>query len=188
MKILMKYMFWWICLTPALPLLLIYYISLVFLGRVKALWGVTETSSCIPGVWGVFIRSVVYNVLMAQCDKNIVICFGTTFSDTNSKIGSHVYIGRRCSIGWVNIEKDVMIADHVIIPSGGKTHQVYPGHPPRSFENQFSCIKIGEGSWIGTGAIVMADIGKYCVVGAGSVVTKPVPDNTRVAGIPAKEI
>ena len=34
-----------------------------------------------------------------------------------------------------------------------------------------------EGAWIGTGAIILANVGKGTVVAAGSVVTKPLPDN-----------
>ena len=53
---------------------------------------------------------------------------------------------------------------------------------------EFKRIVIGERSWIGEGAIVMADIGDDCIVGAGSVVTHPVIDNEVVAGNPARTI
>ncbi|MCI5144166.1 MAG: acyltransferase [Candidatus Electrothrix sp. AR3] len=51
-------------------------------------------------------------------------------------------------------------------------------------------IIIEEGAWIGTGAIVLQGvrIGRHAVVAAGAVVNKNVPDNTLVAGIPAKVI
>lgn len=54
-----------------------------------------------------------------------------------------------------------------------------------------SPLEIGEGSWIGTDVIVLPQvkkIGAYSVIGAGSVVTKDVPDNVVVAGNPAKII
>ena len=43
---------------------------------------------------------------------------------------------------------------------------------------------------IGVGATIMGGVhvGNYCVVGSGAVVTKDVPDNTIVAGNPAKVI
>jgi acetyltransferase-like isoleucine patch superfamily enzyme len=47
-----------------------------------------------------------------------------------------------------------------------------------------------EGVWIGYGAVMLkgASIGKHSVVGACSVVHTPVPDNTVVAGNPARVI
>jgi glycosyltransferase involved in cell wall biosynthesis len=47
---------------------------------------------------------------------------------------------------------------------------------------------VGEGAWIGTGAIILADVGKGTVVAAGSVVTKPLPDNVIAAGAPARVV
>jgi acetyltransferase-like isoleucine patch superfamily enzyme len=49
-------------------------------------------------------------------------------------------------------------------------------------------VTIGAGAWIGTSAIVLADVGKGTVVAAGAVVTKPLPDNVIAAGVPAKVI
>jgi acetyltransferase-like isoleucine patch superfamily enzyme len=47
-------------------------------------------------------------------------------------------------------------------------------------------ITIGAGAWIGTGAIILADVGTGTVVAAGSVVTKPLPDGVIAAGVPAR--
>lgn len=51
-------------------------------------------------------------------------------------------------------------------------------------------VFIGHDSWIGARAIILPGItiGNYCVVAAGSVVTKDIPDYTVVAGIPARPI
>ena len=51
-------------------------------------------------------------------------------------------------------------------------------------------VKIGKGSFVGVGSIIMpgVQIGEGCLVGPGSVVTKDVPDYTWVAGNPAKTI
>lgn len=51
-------------------------------------------------------------------------------------------------------------------------------------------ITIGDGAWIGAGAIILPGItvGKYAVVGAGSVVTRDVPDYTVAAGNPCRPI
>lgn len=51
-------------------------------------------------------------------------------------------------------------------------------------------VTIGDDVWIGANAVILpgVTIGKHCVVAAGAVVTKDVPDNTIVGGVPAKEI
>lgn len=51
-------------------------------------------------------------------------------------------------------------------------------------------VIIGHDSWIGARATILpgVTIGNYCVVAAGSVVNKDVPDYTVVAGVPAKPI
>ena len=51
-------------------------------------------------------------------------------------------------------------------------------------------VVIGDGSWIGTNVVIVGNvhIGKHCVIGANSVVTKDIPDYTVAAGIPAKVI
>jgi acetyltransferase-like isoleucine patch superfamily enzyme len=49
-------------------------------------------------------------------------------------------------------------------------------------------VTIGRGSWIGIGASVIhgVTVGKNVMVAAGSVVIEDIPDDTRVAGVPAR--
>lgn len=55
---------------------------------------------------------------------------------------------------------------------------------------KFGRIEIGEETFVGARSIIMpgVKIGRNCVVAAGSVVTKDVPDYTVVAGVPARKI
>ena len=50
---------------------------------------------------------------------------------------------------------------------------------------EFASVTIGADTWIGDRAVVMADVGKHSVVGAGSVVTKPLYDCAVACGSPA---
>ena len=51
-------------------------------------------------------------------------------------------------------------------------------------------LEIGDGSWLGTNAVVVGNvkIGRNCVIGANSVVTRDIPDYCVAAGIPARVI
>lgn len=88
----------------------------------------------------------------------------------------------------------VEIGDHVEITSGVRfiTHDggvwvLRDGHPD---VDVFGKIVIGNNVFIGFNAIVMPGVvvGDNCVIGAGSVVTKSVPSDSVVAGVPARVI
>lgn len=68
----------------------------------------------------------------------------------------------------------------------------YPNGPHnklvRIYPRMRKAVTIGSHSWIGARVVILpgVNIGNYCVVAAGSVVTKDVPDYAVVAGVPAK--
>ena len=84
----------------------------------------------------------------------------------------------------IEIGENVAIARDVIIRDTD-AHQIEDGKHEKSKE-----IKIGNHVWIGTRAIIMkgVHIGDGAIIAAGAIVTKDVPPNSIVAGIPAKEI
>jgi len=49
-------------------------------------------------------------------------------------------------------------------------------------------VAIGADCWIGAAAVIMADIGEGTTIGAGSVVTKPIPAGVVAVGSPARVI
>lgn len=119
------------------------------------------------------------------------------FSDIELKphitIGDGTYIGRFATISCMNnikIGKKVMISDRVFI--GDASHGYIDKDLAIIDQYMFSPgpIKIGDESWIGINVSILANvtIGKHCIIGANSVVTKDIPDYHIAAGIPAKII
>jgi acetyltransferase-like isoleucine patch superfamily enzyme len=89
--------------------------------------------------------------------------------------------------GDVTLEDDVLVGSNVSIINGRRQHGVERlDIPVREQPGEYPRITIGADTWIGDRAVVTADVGKHCIVGAGAVVTKPVPDFAIVVGNPAK--
>lgn len=105
-------------------------------------------------------------------------------------IGEHSMIGRgNVIIGPVNIGNRVMLAPNIVISGlnhGYEDVNVSPSNQPVTTQT----INIKDDVWIGANSVITAGvtIGKHAVVGAGSVVTKDVPDFSIAAGNPAKII
>jgi acetyltransferase-like isoleucine patch superfamily enzyme len=111
------------------------------------------------------------------------------FSQTGARLDENVYVGPRCQLGLVHLEKDVLLGAGVHIPSGGATHGADEvDRPIREQPGARTLVRIGAGTWVGSQAIVMADVGTHCVIGAGAVVTRPIPDYSVAAGVPAKVV
>lgn len=106
----------------------------------------------------------------------------------NSYIDKEVKIGDRVKVqNNVNVYRGVVIEDDVFLgPSMTFTNDLHP----RSFNKDWKITPtlVKKGASIGAGAVIVAGvtIGEYAMVGAGSVVTKDVPDHTLVIGSPAR--
>ena len=125
--------------------------------------------------------------MLADCHPSAVIEFGALFSATGARLDENVYVGPRCHLGLVHLERDVLLAAGVHVPSGGHVHGTEDvSVPVREQRFERSLVRIGAGSWVGSGAVVMADVGRGTVVGAGAVVTRPLPDDVVAAGVPAR--
>jgi len=169
------------------PALLSYAIRRPFLGRDRAVEGSAQALSLIPGLAGDYLRRAFLSLTLDHCAPTAAIQFGVLISQAGSRIDDHVYVGPRCHLGLVHLERDVLLAAGVHVPSGGATHGIDDlAIPIREQPGTKRMVRIGEGSWIGSAAIVLADVGKHCVVGAGSVVTRPIPDFSVAAGVPAR--
>lgn len=106
----------------------------------------------------------------------------------NIHIGKNVFVNHACTFmdrGGITIEDNVLI--------GPKANLITTNHPINPSERRATIsqpIVIKKGAWIGVGATILpgVTIGENSIVAAGAVVSKDVPDNTIVGGIPAKFI
>jgi acetyltransferase-like isoleucine patch superfamily enzyme len=103
-------------------------------------------------------------------------------------IGKHVFINMDCvflDLGGITIEDGVLIAPKVSLLSEG-----HPIAPEDRGSLVVGHIHIKKNAWIGANATILpgVTIGENSVVAAGSVVSRDVPDNTVVGGVPAKVI
>ncbi|MCD0469935.1 DapH/DapD/GlmU-related protein [Flavobacterium sp. JAS] len=117
----------------------------------------------------------VFTPLYINCGKHITI-------------GKNVFINFDCTflaLGGITIEDDVLI--------GPKVSLITENHPLNPEERKgltAKSILIKKNAWIGANATILSGvtIGENAVVAAGAVVSKDVPDNNIVGGIPAKFI
>ena len=124
---------------------------------------------------------------MSYCHYESVIGFGTVFSQSATRIGRGVYIGPQCNIGSCEIDEFSLIASGVHIMSGRRQHNF--DDLDRNIQEQggeLSQVRIGADSWVGNGALIMANVGTKVVIGAGSVVSRDVPDYAVLVGNPAE--
>jgi UDP-2-acetamido-3-amino-2,3-dideoxy-glucuronate N-acetyltransferase len=121
-----------------------------------------------------------------------VICPDVTIGE-NSVIGSGVYVGRGCKIGNnVRIQDKAHVTDRMVIEDNvfiGPCAVTMNDKYPVSNNPNYQCCPpfFGDGCSIGAGAVILPGvrIGRNSIVGAGALVTKDVPDNTVVMGVPA---
>ncbi len=176
-------------LLSVLPAYLLYVAACLLLGSQKAFPGWSQAFSLIPGITGAYMRRAFYRLVFRCRADGSWISFGTVFSHPTAQLGRNVYVGVSCCLGDVTLANDVLLGSHVSIMNGSAQHGIDRlDIPVREQPGVWPRITIGEDTWIGDRAIVMADVGAHCVIGAGSVVTKPIPDYAIAVGSPAKVV
>ena len=161
--------------------------TITLFGRIKPVFTFFAQSFALgPGLPGSYLRAAYYKMTLSESSLDVTLSFGTYFVQPDCVLQEGVSIGAYCVIGRSSIGARCQIASHVLMPSGRRQHV-------RNADGTLSdCItdrtSIGRDCWIGDGAVVMADLGEGVTVGAGSVVTRPVPARTVVVGNPARPI
>ena len=148
--------------------------------------------SPLLGPFGTWLRYQCCKRLFVKCGKNVSIEHGASFGD-----GSTIQIGDNSGIGtnavlnpFVSLGKDVMMGSDVLIFTNN--HEISGISIPinaQGYEKPQPVI-IGDDVWIGARVIILPgrSIGRSAVIGAGSVVTKDVPNYAVVGGNPARVI
>jgi acetyltransferase-like isoleucine patch superfamily enzyme len=108
------------------------------------------------------------------------------------EIGAKTVLGQECTISsfqHVAIGRECIVADRVMLIDFD--HGVVEVERPVRLQGIYKRdVDVGHNCWIGYGACILrgVTIGDNCIVGANTVVTKDVPDDTVVAGAPAKAL
>jgi acetyltransferase-like isoleucine patch superfamily enzyme len=173
------------------PVLLIYRTEAALLPgrRVQAFQGCGQLLSLVPGLPGIYLRRAFYRRSLSACSDDCSIGFGTLLTNPEARVGRHVYIGARCTVGNAAIADDVLIGSNVDILSGRNQHAFQRlDIPVRLQGGQYDRVTLGRDAWIGNSACVTADVGEQAIVAAGAVVVKPVPPRMIVGGNPARII
>lgn len=137
------------------------------------------------------IRGFLLKPFFKKSGKNIQIASGVRLIQIkNISIGDNVYIAHDVWIngtGGLNIESGVIISPKVVIAT---TKHMYENGAISNSKSDLAPVTIGKGSWITSNSVITkgVNIGRGCIIGACSSVTKDVSDYTFVGGVPAKFI
>ncbi|GAB4025768.1 sugar O-acetyltransferase [Spirosoma gilvum] len=133
------------------------------------------------------IRSRLSDIICTEINPSTVVFppFYTNFGQFIS-LGKNIFINHNCSfldIGGITIEDDVQIG-----PGAKLTSENHPLDPADRKTLLLAPIVIKRNAWIGAGATILpgVTVGENSIVAAGAVVSRDVPSNTVVAGVPAK--
>lgn len=135
------------------------------------------------------VRKQLSEIIGTRIDDSTTIFppFYTNFGQF-IRLGKNVFINHACSfldIGGITIEDNVQIGPRVNI-----TSENHPLDPADRTTLLLQPVVIKRNAWIGAGATILpgVTVGENSIVAAGAVVSRDVPPNTVVAGVPAKVV
>lgn len=136
-------------------------------------------------------RNEIIEKILGYFPENLVL-----LSPFTADYGKNIKLGKNVFVNINNYFMDgasIEIGDHVFIgPSCGFYTANHPLNYTRRNQGLEKAlpIKVGNNCWFGANVSVMpgVTIGAGCVIAAGAVVTKNMPDNSLIAGVPAKVI
>lgn len=140
--------------------------------------------------WPIRLRALLLTLQGGQVHGSVRIFAGTAIVGRQLRIGPRTFINAGCHLDATEelvIGADVHLSPRVMVLT--VSHAI-AGPERRGGGVERAPVHIGDGAWIGAGAIIFpgVKIGHGAVVGAGSVVTKDVEADHLYAGIPAKPV
>jgi virginiamycin A acetyltransferase len=175
-----------ICVTVVSPLIALAWAEKHLL-RGDALFTLSaQLLAPFPGLPGTYLRGAYYFGTLDGCSWETHVGFGSIFTHRGGALAPRVSMGSYCVIGHARIGAEAMIGSRVSIPSGKRQHIDDGGNLVAAARYETVCI--GERTWVGEGAIIMASVGSDSIVTAGAVVTKEMPGRVLIGGNPAKVI
>ena len=151
--------------------------------------GVVLDDNCVVDAKGADNRGIVLGDRVYVGRNTIIYCKNGDIS-----IGENVSFSANCivfSSNELTLKKNSVVAAFSYLLSGGE-YDLDDATPVALQPG--TCTKgpllIGEDCWIGAGAKVLdgASLGDHCVIGAGSVVNRPIPANSIAVGVPARVV
>ncbi len=179
-----------VSLLAVLPLVLVVRLEGALTGnRSERLFNMAkELLAPVPTIIGSYLRSTFYWATCEAVHPNTRMLLGSMVAHRNTRIGRRCVLGCWTIVGAVILEDDVLVGSRCSILTSKHSHR-WDGHcwePVDGGPDQR--LRIGAGTWIGDQAVVMASLGRRCIVGAGAVVYHPFPDETTLLGNPARRV
>ncbi len=147
-----------------------------------------ELLAAVPTIVGEYLRLGYYCCVCNHVSVDAAFMYNAMLAHRDVSIGPGVVVGVGTIIGKAVIEEGVLFGARVSLLSGkyqhGRPGERAPGMP----KGEYTSITIGAHSWIGQQAVLMANVGRNCTIGAGSVLMKDAPDNTTFMGNPARRV
>jgi len=184
MKQAVKLMVFGICLLLVSPAIVGAWFEKVLTKSEMVYTSFAQLLSLVPGPIGIYFRGAFYFACVQEFSWETHIGFGSVIVHRGAKVAKGVSTGLHCVIGHANIGENVRMASRISVPSGRRQHLDDEGE--LSPMTTYDIVTIGQDSWVGEGAIIMADVGEGSIVSAGAVVTKKMPPSSVIGGNPAR--